>query len=61
MSDDDYRGPYVENEQALLDPWGNEYVLLIPSENGNADFDIVSYGADGVPGGEGEDADIVKP
>jgi hypothetical protein len=25
------------------------------------DFDIVSYGADGQPGGEGENADVVKP
>ncbi|MEM1424081.1 MAG: type II secretion system protein GspG [Planctomycetota bacterium] len=61
VSEDEYGGPYVENEDALIDPWGNEFVLLIPSENGNSDFDIVSYGRDGVPGGEGEDADIVKP
>ncbi|GAB4543772.1 MAG: type II secretion system major pseudopilin GspG [Phycisphaerales bacterium] len=61
VSEDEYRGPYVDNEQALLDPWGNEFELIIPSQNGNADFDIVSYGRDGAPGGEGEDADIIKP
>lgn len=61
VPEDEYGGPYVDNEQALIDPWGNEFVLLIPSDHGNADFDIVSYGADGQPGGEGEDADIVKP
>ncbi len=61
VDEDEYRGPYVDNEQALSDPWGNEFVLRIPSESGNADFDIVSYGADGAPGGEDEDADIIKP
>lgn len=57
----DWRGPYVDNADALVDPWGNKFVLIIPSQNGNADFDVVSYGADGQPGGEGEDEDIVKP
>mgnify|MGYP000492269851 CR=1 FL=1 len=38
------------------DPWGNEYVYLCPSPNG--DFEIISYGADGREGGEGFDADI---
>ena len=40
----------------LLDPWGNRY-LILEGTNGR-DFDIVSYGADGTPGGEGENADI---
>lgn len=52
--------PYVDSSEALLDPWGNRFVLRVPGEK-NYDFDIVSYGADGKPGGEGEDADIVKP
>lgn len=51
-------GPYVDSPEALKDPWGNLYVLRIPGEV-NVDFDIVSYGADGQPGGEGENADIV--
>lgn len=55
-----WRGPYLENADALKDPWGRQFVILVPGER-NADFDIVSYGADGKPGGEGEDADIVKP
>jgi general secretion pathway protein G len=50
---------YVDNADALKDPWGNLYVLRIPGEF-NLDFDIVSYGADGQPGGEGENADIVS-
>jgi len=52
--------PYVDSPDALLDPWGNKYTLIVPGEK-NYDFDIVSYGADGKPGGEGENADIVKP
>ena len=43
----------------LIDPWENSYVLINPGEE-NLDFDIVSYGADGQSGGEGEDADIVN-
>ncbi len=40
------------------DPWQNEYVYLSPGEHG--DYDILSYGADGVPGGEDEDGDITS-
>lgn len=52
--------PYVDNAEALVDPWGHPYILKIPGEK-NVDFDIVSYGADGQPGGTDENADIVKP
>jgi general secretion pathway protein G len=38
------------------DPWKNEYSYLSPGENG--DFDIISYGDDNEPGGEGKDADV---
>ena len=40
------------------DPWGNPYVYTYPGENGL--IDIVSYGADGEPGGDGFDTDIVS-
>jgi general secretion pathway protein G len=53
--------PYVENPEKLLDAWGNKFILKIPGDKNTFDFDIVSYGADGKPGGEGENADIVKP
>ncbi|MFO8112994.1 MAG: type II secretion system major pseudopilin GspG [Desulfosalsimonadaceae bacterium] len=49
-------GGYLEKKRLLKDPWGNDYVYLSPGTNG--DFDIISYGADGQPGGEGVDADI---
>lgn len=38
------------------DPWGSSYVYLNPGIHG--DHDIISYGADGEPGGEGKDADV---
>jgi len=47
---------YLESIDDLLDPWGNRYIIR-EGTNGR-DFDIVSYGADGIPGGEGENGDI---
>jgi len=38
-----------------LDPWGNEYVYQVDSDG---TYEILSYGKDGQPGGEGENADI---
>jgi len=38
------------------DPWGRPYLYLHPGTHG--DVDVFSYGADGKPGGDGEDADI---
>lgn len=52
--------PKVDSADALLDPWGNKFILRIPGQK-NYDFDVVSLGADGAPGGEGEDADVVAP
>lgn len=47
-------GGYVERLPA--DPWGKPYQYLNPGIHG--EIDVFSYGADGVPGGEGTDADI---
>jgi general secretion pathway protein G len=55
-----WKGPYVNNPDELKDPWGNKFILVIPGVK-NMDFDIVSYGADGQPGGDGENEDIIKP
>ena len=52
--------PYVDNAEALLDPWGRPYILKMPGEK-NVDFDIISYGADGQAGGTDGNADIIKP
>jgi general secretion pathway protein G len=39
------------------DPWGSVYLYISPGVH-SRDFDLISYGADGVSGGEGFDADI---
>lgn len=49
-------GGYLERGRVPKDPWDNDYVSLSPGLHG--DFDLMSYGADGRPGGEGADADI---
>jgi general secretion pathway protein G len=49
-------GGYLERNRVPKDPWGNDYVYLSPGVHG--EYDIISYGADGAPGGEGYDADI---
>jgi general secretion pathway protein G len=49
-------GGYLEKGKVPKDPWGNDYVYLSPGLHG--EFDIISYGADGQPGGEGAAADI---
>ncbi|BCD99108.1 type II secretion system major pseudopilin GspG [Marinagarivorans cellulosilyticus] len=48
-------GGYLE--KMPKDPWEREYIYLSPSDNGKG-FDIISYGADGLQGGEGDAADI---
>ena len=53
-------GPYVDSRDQLKDPWGELYILVAPGKK-NLDFDIMSYGADKKPGGDGEEADVVKP
>ena len=50
------KGGYLEKGRVPKDPWGNDFVYLSPGLKG--DFDIISYGADGVPGGEDENKDI---
>jgi general secretion pathway protein G len=52
-----WQGPYLK-KMPPMDPWGNPYMYRTPGANG--DFEILSYGKDGAPGGEGEDADITK-
>ena len=48
------QGGYIE--RLPKDPWGNPYQYLYPGVQG--EIDVFSYGADGAPGGEGNDADI---
>ncbi len=44
----------------LLDSWSHEFVYLYPGQAHADSFDVKSYGADGQPGGEGENADVVN-
>ncbi|HSW51384.1 MAG TPA: type II secretion system major pseudopilin GspG [Bryobacteraceae bacterium] len=51
-------GPYLAKDLPT-DPWGRSYVYRYPGEN-SEDPEIISYGADGQPGGEGINADVVS-
>ena len=52
-----WQGPYLR-KAVPLDPWGNPYSYTSPGEHNPEGYDLLTYGADGEPGGEGEDADI---
>jgi general secretion pathway protein G len=49
-------GGYLEKGKVPKDPWKNDYVYLSPGLHG--DYDLISYGNDGEPGGEDENADV---
>jgi len=53
-----WKGPYLKKKFIPKDPWGHEYIYTYPGANG--DYDIVSYGADGNTGGDGEDKDVAS-
>ena len=52
-----WSGPYLKPSQ-LLDPWDNPYDYIAEGEINPGTFDLISYGADGMEGGEGDDEDI---
>ncbi|CAN6484304.1 unnamed protein product [Victoria cruziana] len=52
-----WAGPYLA-KAVPQDPWHNDYQYRAPGEHG--DYDLYSFGRDGRPGGEGEDADLVS-
>ena len=47
---------YLDSKSVPKDPWKDDFVYISPGEHG--DYDLCSYGADGVKGGEGNNADI---
>lgn len=53
-----WNGPYLPKD-IPLDPWGNAYLYRYPGQQGD-EPEIISYGADGQEGGEGENADILS-
>jgi general secretion pathway protein G len=56
-SADRWDGPYLQKE-IPVDPWNHPYVYKAPGDHGG--FDLMSYGADGTPGGDGDNKDITS-
>jgi len=54
---DKWAGPYLK-KAVPLDPWGASYVYKSPGEHG--EYDLLSYGKDGQPGGSGEASDVTS-
>lgn len=54
---DRWDGPYLRKDLPP-DPWGKPYIYKSPGDHGV--YDIISYGADGVPGGDGNNRDITS-
>jgi general secretion pathway protein G len=52
-----WAGPYLA-KAVPKDPWGRDYQYRSPGEHG--EYDLLSLGRDGRPGGEGEDADLTS-
>ena len=50
-----WRGPYLK-KAIPLDPWGRAYIYRAPGAQ--APYELATYGRDGKPGGQGEDADL---
>jgi general secretion pathway protein G len=53
-----WRGPYLNKSELPKDPWGKAYVYRSPGLHG--DYDLFSFGPDGVEGGDGENADVAN-
>ncbi|MDO6572232.1 type II secretion system major pseudopilin GspG [Gilvimarinus sp. 2_MG-2023] len=51
-----WNGPYLRKSEIPQDPWNNNYQYRYPGDN--AEFDLSSLGADGKPGGEGDNQDL---
>ena len=51
-------GGYLEKGKVPKDAWGKDYVYTSPGSHG--EYDLVSFGADGEPGGEGKNKDIAS-
>lgn len=55
---DSWNGPYLKKAKIPKDSWNNDYRYKSPGDHG--DYDLFSYGADNIPGGQKDDADIVS-
>jgi general secretion pathway protein G len=59
MEEGKWNGPYLKRSD-LLDLWDNPYIYIAEGEYNPGSFDLVSLGADGMDGGEGDNADIIN-
>jgi general secretion pathway protein G len=53
-----WNGPYLSQNKIPQDPWGKDYQYAAPGQHG--EYDLFSLGADGKPGGEDENRDVVN-
>jgi general secretion pathway protein G len=56
---ENWRGPYLRR-RVPDDPWDRPYIYRYPGEQNRAGFDLLTWGRDGQPGGEEEDADVTS-
>lgn len=54
-----WRGPYSQKPIGV-DPWGNDYIYEWPGNDGDDSYILLSFGADGQEGGEGNNEDIIE-
>jgi general secretion pathway protein G len=53
-----WNGPYLKKKEAIVDPWGRQFLYRAPGQHG--DYDLYTFGADNSQGGNGEDQDITN-
>ena len=53
-----WNGPYLKKKEAIVDPWGRQFLYRMPGQHG--DYDLYTFGADNAQGGNGEDQDITN-
>jgi general secretion pathway protein G len=54
-----WNGPYLKRSE-LLDPWDNPYIYVAEGVYNPGSFDLISYAADGMEGGENDNEDVVN-
>ena len=54
-----WKGPYLKGAAVPADPWGRPYIYRFPGQDGRP-YDLLSLGADGREGGDGENQDVTN-
>jgi len=55
-----WKGPYLRKNTIPVDPWTHPYRYTSPGQVNPTGYDLLSYGADGQPGGTGDNADVTS-